>query len=173
MRTYGMSIRYWPSDFAKAAQGGCAACSGVQEDVVSGDLRVESTVGRLPGKAVWPQLGCLYRSTDTGSSPFGVGQERRGAAGDQGGGRQRQHQQRQRLRRDGCSCLLHLFGRRLHEPVRGPQQALPEGHGLAAGEERRPLLPVRQRGQGHRGPRPEQQHPLLRLRRQRTLPEGA
>jgi hypothetical protein len=33
-----MAIRYWPSDFSKAAQGGCPACSGVQEDVVSGDL---------------------------------------------------------------------------------------------------------------------------------------
>ena len=53
----------------------------MQEDVVSGDLRVESSVGHLPGKAVWPLLGCLYRSTDTGSGPFGVGRSAGGLLG--------------------------------------------------------------------------------------------
>jgi hypothetical protein len=67
-----MAIRYRPSDFTRGGQGGCPACSGVQADVISGDLRIESTAGGLPGKTVWPLLGCLYRSTDTGDGPFGT-----------------------------------------------------------------------------------------------------
>jgi hypothetical protein len=76
-----MAIRYRPSDFTKGGQGGCPACSGVQADVISGDLRVESTAGGLPGKTVWPLLGCLYRSTDTGDGPFGVGRSAAGVLG--------------------------------------------------------------------------------------------
>lgn len=76
-----MAIRYRPSDFSKGVQGGCPACSGVQADVINGDVRIESAFSRLPGKAEWPLLGCLYRSTDGGSSPFGASRSGGGLLG--------------------------------------------------------------------------------------------
>ncbi len=48
-----MAIRYRSSEYLRSAQGGCPSCSGVQQDVISGELRVESTFCPLPGKAVW------------------------------------------------------------------------------------------------------------------------
>lgn len=76
-----MAIRYRPSDVSRGAGRGCAACADVQTDVVTGELRVQSEFGVLPGKADWPLLGCMYKSRDTDSSPFGESRRTAGLLG--------------------------------------------------------------------------------------------
>ena len=67
-----MSLRYRPSDFAPASSPGCAACSKVEIDLIKGELRIKSLFPKPGGKADWPCLGCLYKSQDGESSPFGM-----------------------------------------------------------------------------------------------------
>jgi YD repeat-containing protein len=53
----------------------------VQADIITGDLRVQTLVARLPGSRDWPLLGCTYRSTDSDDGAWGAGRTAGGVLG--------------------------------------------------------------------------------------------
>jgi YD repeat-containing protein len=63
-----------------APHGACRGAGGAPAEPL-GDLRVESAFAKLPGKGEWPLLGCIYRSTDSQSGPFGLARTAAGLLG--------------------------------------------------------------------------------------------